>query len=102
MVHRRPVFPQDPPRVDQPDRNSIMSTTSVFADTVARTGSGAVPTPAVGHGIVARILGTIVKAREAQAQREVNRYLARQPDRLLRDMGLDDTEIAILRVYDRL
>ena len=50
-----------------------------------------------GNGIVARVFAAITKAREVQAQREVNRYLARQPDRLLRDIGLDEAAIADLR-----
>ena len=49
------------------------------------------------NGLLARVFGAIAQAREIQAQREVNRYLARQPDRLLRDIGLDETAIAELR-----
>ena len=48
-------------------------------------------------GIWGRVMSAIVKARELQAQREINRYLARQPDRLLADIGLDATAIAELR-----
>lgn len=44
-----------------------------------------------------RILGAFKIAREIQATREVNRYLARQPDRLLRDIGLNDHDISELR-----
>ena len=52
---------------------------------------------AAGQGLFARLLAGIVRAREAQARNEANRYLARQPDRLLLDIGLDATEIADLR-----
>ena len=48
-------------------------------------------------GLFARFMASVVKAREAQAEREVNRYLARQPDRLLLDIGLDHRAIAELR-----
>ena len=51
----------------------------------------------IGNGPFARVFAALIKAREIQAQREVNRYLARQPDRLLRDIGLDETAIAELR-----
>ena len=50
-----------------------------------------------GSGFWARMMGAIMLAREAQAKREINRYLARQPDRMLYDIGLTDSEIAELR-----
>lgn len=52
------------------------------------------------NGLIGRLFDAIAKARAAQARREVNRYLARQPDRLLHDMGLDDQAIAELRWKD--
>lgn len=73
-----------------------MRSSPLFAGDLA--GPDAVPArTARGNGIFARILSAIVKAREVQAQRQVNRYLARQPDRLLRDIGFDETTIAELR-----
>ena len=48
-------------------------------------------------GFFARMFASIVRAREVQARHEANRYLARQPDRLLYDIGFDATEIADLR-----
>ena len=74
-----------------------MSTTSMYAGDIAGQGIDSDK----GAGMVGRILGAIRKAREAQAQREVNRYLARQPDRLLRDIGLDSGDIAELRARYR-
>ena len=56
---------------------------------------------ATGNGLLSRLFNAIAKAREIQAQREVNRYLARQPDRLLRDIGLDETAISELRWKNR-
>ena len=49
------------------------------------------------NGFWARLVAGIVLAREAQARREVARYLSQRPDRYLRDIGLSDTEIADLR-----
>ena len=75
----------------------IMSTTSYFAGEITdstRTGSKATK---AGGGVFTRVMAAIVAAREMQAKREAYRYLARQPDRLLRDIGLDQTEIASLR-----
>ena len=71
-----------------------MSTTSMFA--------GHAPQPifskAPSHGgFFGRVFNAIVHAREMQAQREVDRYLARQPDRMLKDIGLADGDIAELR-----
>lgn len=79
-----------------------MSTSSLFAGDlagpVAVSERSDAPVQALGsRGFGARILAAIVKAREIQAQREVNRYLARQPDRLLHDIGLDEAAIAELR-----
>ena len=77
-----------------------MSTTSYFSGTFAQTTPSASPVnpaKAGGGGLFARIMASIVNARVAQAQREANRYLARQPDRLLRDIGLNETEIADLK-----
>lgn len=66
-----------------------------FAVTSEKTASGGAKNG--GAGFLARVLAAIATAREAQANREANRYLARQPDRLLRDIGLDEREIADLR-----
>lgn len=53
-----------------------------------------------GPGFWARVTAGIVKSREIQAKRETNRYLARQSDRFLLDIGLDQAEIANLRRQD--
>ena len=75
-----------------------MSTSSLFAGVLAgRVDVSKRDAAPAGRGLVGRIMAAIVKAREIQAQREVNRYLARQPDRLLYDIGLDDATIAELR-----
>jgi len=72
-----------------------MSTSSILAGKLSglRTAEKA---PATG-GLLARALHAIAQAREIQAQREVNRYLARQSDRMLKDIGFDDAGIAELR-----
>ena len=75
-----------------------MRTSSLFAGDLA----GLIPVAKrseaqTGRGFGARIMAAIVTAREVQAQREINRYLARQPDRLLVDIGLDEAAIAELR-----
>ncbi len=78
-----------------------MSNSSYFAndidDLALPTAPAKAGNPQVGRGVLARIFNRVVQAREAHARREANRYLARQPDRLLRDIGLDETEIAKLR-----
>ena len=53
--------------------------------------------PAANGGFWARVAASIMKAREAQALRETNRYLARQSDRFLADIGYNETDIATLR-----
>ena len=75
-----------------------MSPTSLFAGDLA--GSVDVSerdTVPAGRGFGGRFLAAVARARAVQAQREVNRYLARQPDRLLYDIGLDEAAIAELR-----
>ena len=75
-----------------------MSTSSLFAGDLAGLAAVAERSEApTGRGVGARILAAIANARVVQAQREVNRYLARQPDRLLHDIGLDESAIAELR-----
>ena len=72
-----------------------MSTSSIFAGNVPQPIFSKAPSR--GSGFMGRVLNAIVHAREVQAQREVDRYLSRQPDRMLKDIGLGDGEIAELR-----
>lgn len=74
-----------------------MRTSSYFEGGIADTSETSSAAVKSSKGVVARVFAAILTAREAQAKREANRYLARQPDRLLRDIGLDDCEIANLR-----
>jgi len=72
-----------------------MSATSVLAGGLS---SSAAVTSSQGGNFFTRVLNAIMSARELQAQREVDRYLARQPDRMLKDIGFDDAGIAELRM----
>ena len=76
-----------------------MSITTMFSGALPHKTVDTKPT-SVGAGIWARAIAGITKAREIQAKRETNRFLARQPDRFLRDIGLDETEILDLRRRD--
>ena len=78
-----------------------MSTSSIFTGNMPEVVSTQAKPAKTGPGFWARALLAITKARELQAKRETNRFLARQPDRFLRDIGLDDTEIAELRRQDQ-
>ena len=55
------------------------------------------PAAAAKSGLWARILSSLAAAREAQAEREVSRYLSMRPDHVLRDIGMTEEEIADLR-----
>jgi hypothetical protein len=48
-------------------------------------------------GVFGRFFTALSKARQLQADREVEIYLVRQPDRMLRDIGMSDAEIQDLR-----
>jgi uncharacterized protein YjiS (DUF1127 family) len=48
-------------------------------------------------GIFGRFFAALSKARQLQADREVEIYLARQPDRVLHDIGMSDADIQELR-----
>jgi uncharacterized protein YjiS (DUF1127 family) len=48
-------------------------------------------------GIFGRFFAALSKARQLQADREVEVYLARQPDRMLRDIGMSEAEIQDMR-----
>lgn len=50
-----------------------------------------------GGAFWARAFSSIIAAREAQAKREANRFLARQSDRFLQDIGMSESEILDLR-----
>ena len=67
---------------------------SSFKSTVT---SRAAAAPAKTGGFWARFIAAFAKAREAQAKREVARYLAQRPDHYLRDIGMTEVEIAELR-----
>jgi uncharacterized protein YjiS (DUF1127 family) len=71
-----------------------MSKLSFFAAReIAQTESTASPKA----GVFGRFFAAMTKAREVQAEREVARYLARQTDRMLLDIGMTPTEIEDLR-----
>jgi hypothetical protein len=78
---------------------SIMIHASRFAGDLAGSMTSSAR-PSTGNGIFARFLAVLAKGRERQAEREVARYLARQPDRLLKDIGFDAAAIAELRARD--
>jgi uncharacterized protein YjiS (DUF1127 family) len=48
-------------------------------------------------GIFGRFFAALSKARQLQADREVEVYLARQSDRTLHDIGMTDADILALR-----
>ena len=48
-------------------------------------------------GFWARFHAALVKSREVQAHREINRHLSRRSDRELLDIGMTEAEIAKLR-----
>jgi uncharacterized protein YjiS (DUF1127 family) len=48
-------------------------------------------------GFFGRLVAALADARQRQADREVENYLSRQPDRMLRDIGLSEIEIEDLR-----
>ncbi len=48
-------------------------------------------------GFFGRLIRAMGEARQRQADREVEMYLARQPSRMLEDIGLSQTEIDALR-----
>ncbi len=60
---------------------------------VTRSDTATIP----ATGFFGRALSAIVKARQLQADREVENYLARQSDRMLRDIGMTDLDIEALR-----
>jgi uncharacterized protein YjiS (DUF1127 family) len=71
-----------------------MSKTSFFAAReTAVTDSARAPQA----GVFARLFAALTKARQIQAEREVAQYLARQPDRMLVDIGMTTAEIEDLR-----
>ena len=76
-----------------------MSITTMFSGALPHKTAVTKPRT-TGAGVWARAIAGITKAREVQAKRETNRFLARQPDRFLRDIGLNETEILDLRRRD--
>ena len=78
-----------------------MSTSILQSPTPANPAARGVA-PAKPAGVWSRIISCIMAAREAQAKREVARYLSQRPDRYLRDIGLTETEITELRHQQRL
>lgn len=77
-----------------------MSTMSEILGFTADTTDAVSHAKPAGPGFWSRALAAIVTAREAQAKREANRFLARQSDRFLRDIGLSESEIQELRRTD--
>lgn len=53
-------------------------------------------TPA-GGGFWVKLYKAFIAAREEQGMREANRFLARQSDRFLQDIGMSEKEIVKLR-----
>jgi hypothetical protein len=49
------------------------------------------------YGVIGRFFAALSRARQLQADREVETYLARQSDRMLGDIGMTDAEIKDLR-----
>jgi uncharacterized protein YjiS (DUF1127 family) len=49
------------------------------------------------YGVVGRFFAALSCARQLQADREVEIYLARQSDRMLHDIGMTDADIQDLR-----
>jgi uncharacterized protein YjiS (DUF1127 family) len=71
-----------------------MSKLSFFAAReLARTDSAEAPKA----GVFGRFFAALTKARHVQAEREVSRYLSRQSDRMLADIGMTPAEIDDLR-----
>ena len=79
-----------------------MSSNPTYAANRSVTPAAQYPAVQSGSGFWARVIIGITTAREMQAKRETNRFLARQTDRFLRDIGLDEVEIAELRRQDTL
>jgi hypothetical protein len=52
---------------------------------------------ATKSGIFSRMFAALIKARQLQADREVEIYMSRQSDRTLRDIGMTDGDIHDLR-----
>lgn len=77
-----------------------MSTMSDFFGVTADTTLAGGHAKPVGGGFWAKAFKAIVAAREAQARREANRFLARQSDRFLHDIGLTESDILELRRGD--
>ncbi len=77
-----------------------MSTMSEYLGFTADTTLADGRTRQTGGGFWARAMAAIAAAREVQAKREANRFLARQSDRFLRDIGMSEGEIFKLRHDD--
>jgi uncharacterized protein YjiS (DUF1127 family) len=76
-----------------------MNKTTIVSAARAATSDTAAARPS---GIFARMFAALSKARQMQADREVEIYLARQPDRMLSDIGMSESEIQDLRKkFDR-
>ncbi len=71
------------------------STSSSASTSIAKAQDSAVTR--AKPGILSRFAAALSRSRQMQAEREVQRYLARQSDPVLHDIGLTDAEIAELR-----
>jgi uncharacterized protein YjiS (DUF1127 family) len=68
-----------------------------MSTTTLRAGGMAAPAGKERLGFFSRLLARLIKAREAQAKRYVDGYLAGLPDRQLADLGYTRKEIDELR-----